>query len=512
MSEKIIIFDTTLRDGDQSLDASLNIKDKLTIALALEKLKVDIIEAGFPISSPGDFEAVQLISNRIKNSKVCALARAVPKDIEVAAKALYSAENKRIHTFISTSDIHIKEKLKSSFEKIEETAVRAIKLARNFTDDVEFSCEDAGRTSLDNLCRIVEKAIHAGASTINIADTVGYTLPNEFQNIISSLFLKVPNIHKAIISVHCHDDLGLSVANSISAVQAGARQVECTINGIGERAGNCALEEVVMAIKARAKDLKVHTDLNFKEITKTSQLVSQLCNMPIQPNKAIVGENAFSHSSGIHQDGILKNKKTYEIITPESIGLLDKSLNLTSRSGRAAIKERIASMGYEDSDYNLDNLYESFLKLADKKGKVYDYDLEALIYFTNTKDNDDFYNLEYINVQSGNKMATASITLKCGSEIKSDAAVGNGPVDALYHCFYKVTGYDIQLDKFHLKSTGEGENSLGKIDIIANFKGRSFHGTGLATDIVEAAGQALLHVINTIYRAEKIDYIKRSVG
>ncbi|MGB7996960.1 MAG: 2-isopropylmalate synthase, partial [Photobacterium halotolerans] len=327
--------------------------------------------------------------------------------------------------------------------------------------------------------------------------------------IISQLFNRVPNIDKAVISVHCHDDLGMSVANSMAAIQAGARQVEGTINGIGERAGNCALEEIAMIIKTRAELLGVSTNIKHEEISRTSKMVSQLCNMPIQSNKAIVGANAFSHSSGIHQDGVLKNKNTYEIMTPESIGLKNQALNLTSRSGRAAVKSHMDSMGYNDNEYNLDTLYADFLKLADRKGQVFDYDLEALMYFANMREEDDYFKLNYLSVQSGSVMATTSIKLQCGEEEKCEAAVGNGPVDALYQCIYRLTGYEIALDKFDLTAKGEGEDGLGQADIIANYKGRKYHGTGLATDIVEASGQALLHVINSIHRAEQIAEIKQ---
>ncbi|NNN45811.1 MULTISPECIES: 2-isopropylmalate synthase [unclassified Vibrio] len=510
MSDQVIIFDTTLRDGEQALSASLTVREKLQIAYALERLGIDVIEAGFPVSSPGDFESVQTIAKHIKNSRICALSRAVEKDIDAAAQALKVAEAFRIHTFISTSTIHVQDKLRRSYDDVVEMAVHAVKHARHYTDDVEFSCEDAGRTPIDNLCRMVEAAINAGASTINIPDTVGYTVPSAFGGIIQTLFNRVPNIDKAVISVHCHDDLGMSVANSIAAVQAGARQIEGTINGIGERAGNCALEEVAMILKTRQDLLQVRTNIRHQEISRTSKLVSQLCNMPIQSNKAIVGANAFSHSSGIHQDGVLKNKNTYEIITPESIGLKNQVLNLTSRSGRAAVKSHMDSMGYKESEYNLDALYEDFLKLADRKGQVFDYDLEALMHFSNLREEDDFYKLNYLSVQSGSVMATTTIKLQCGSEEKCEAAVGNGPVDALYQCIYRVTGYEIVLDKFDLTAKGEGEDGLGQADIIANYKGRKYHGTGVSTDIVEASGQALLHVINSIHRADQIAEIKQN--
>ena len=509
MNNQVIIFDTTLRDGEQALSASLTVKEKLQIAYALERLGIDVIEAGFPVSSPGDFESVQTIAKHIKQSRICALARAVEKDIDVAAESLKAAEAFRIHTFISTSTVHVQDKLRRSYDDVIAMGIAAVKRARKYTDDVEFSCEDAGRTPIDNLCRMVEAAINAGANTINIPDTVGYTLPSEFGDIITQLFNRVPNIDKAVISVHCHDDLGMSVANSMAAIQAGARQVEGTINGLGERAGNCALEEIAMIIKTRQSLLGVHTNLKHDEIHRTSKMVSQLCNMPIQANKAIVGSNAFSHSSGIHQDGMLKNKNTYEIMTPTSIGLKNQALNLTSRSGRAAVKSHMDTLGYTEHEYDLDKLYADFLKLADRKGQVFDYDLEALMYFANLRDEDDFFKINYLSVQSGSVMATTSIKLQCGEEEKCEAAVGNGPVDALYQCIYRLTGYEIVLDKFDLTAKGEGEDGLGQADIIANYKGRKYHGTGLATDIVEASGQALIHVINSIHRANQIATIKQ---
>ncbi|MCD9467462.1 2-isopropylmalate synthase [Photobacterium iliopiscarium] len=509
MNHQVIIFDTTLRDGEQALSASLTVKEKLQIAYALERLGVDVIEAGFPVSSPGDFESVQTIATHIKQSRICALARAVEKDIDVAAESLKAAEAFRIHTFISTSTVHVQDKLRRSYDDVIQMGIAAVKRARKYTDDVEFSCEDAGRTPIDNLCKMVEAAIKAGANTINIPDTVGYTLPSEFGGIITQLFNRVPNIDKAIISVHCHDDLGMSVANSMAAIQAGARQVEGTINGLGERAGNCALEEIAMIIKTRQSLLGVHTNIKHDEIHRTSKMVSQLCNMQIQANKAIVGSNAFSHSSGIHQDGMLKNKNTYEIMTPTSIGLKNQALNLTSRSGRAAVKSHMDTLGYTEHEYDLDKLYADFLSLADRKGQVFDYDLEALMHFSNLRDEDDFFKINYLSVQSGSVMATTSIKLQCGDEEKCEAAVGNGPVDALYQCIYRLTGYEIVLDKFDLTAKGEGEDGLGQADIIAHYKGRKYHGTGLATDIVEASGQALIHVINSIYRADQIATIKQ---
>ncbi|CNE70776.1 2-isopropylmalate synthase [Yersinia nurmii] len=510
MSQQVIIFDTTLRDGEQALQASLSVKEKLQIALALERMGVDVMEVGFPVSSPGDFESVRTIAREIKNSRVCALARCVDKDIDVAAEALRIAEAFRIHVFLATSTLHIESKLKRTFEDVMAMAVHSVKRARNYTDDVEFSCEDAGRTPIDNLCRIVEAAIGAGATTINIPDTVGYTTPYQFGGIISNLYERVPNIDKAIISVHCHDDLGMSVANSITAVQAGARQVEGTINGLGERAGNCSLEEVIMAIKVRHEMLGVHTNINHQEIYRTSQLVSKLCNMPIPGNKAIVGSNAFAHSSGIHQDGVLKNRENYEIMTPESIGLKEVQLNLTSRSGRAAVKHRMEEMGYQDKDYDLDSLYDAFLKLADKKGQVFDYDLEALAFINKQQEEPEHYRLDYFSVQSGSSvMATASVKLVCGEEIKSEAATGNGPVDAVYQAINRITEYPIELVKYQLSAKGQGKDALGQVDIVVEHQGRRFHGVGLATDIVESSAKALVHVLNNIWRAQQVEIEKQ---
>lgn len=513
MSDQVIIFDTTLRDGEQALQASLSVKEKLQIAMALERLGVDVMEVGFPVSSPGDFESVQTIARQIKNSRVCGLARCVEKDIDVAAESLRVAEAFRIHTFIATSPMHIATKLRSTLDEVIERAIHMIKRARNYTDDVEFSCEDAGRTPIEDLARVVEAAINAGATTVNIPDTVGYTTPNEYGHIISSLFERVPNIDKAIISVHTHDDLGMAVGNAIAAVQAGARQVEGTLNGIGERAGNCALEEVIMAIKVRNKMMNLRTNINHNEIWRTSQTVSQICNMPIPGNKAVVGSNAFAHSSGIHQDGVIKNRENYEIMTPESIGLNQIQLNLTSRSGRAAVKHRMEEMGYKDTDYDMDDLYEAFLKLADKKGQVFDYDLEALVFINKQQEEPEFFHLDYFSFQSGSStMSTASVKLVCGDETKAEAATGNGPVDAVYQAINRITGYPISIVKYQLSAKGQGENALGQVDIVAEYEGRRFHGVGLATDIVESSAQALIHVLNNIWRAKQVAAEKQRIN
>ncbi|MFT4465135.1 MAG: 2-isopropylmalate synthase [Sodalis sp. (in: enterobacteria)] len=505
MSQQVIIFDTTLRDGEQALQASLSVKEKLQVAQALERMGVDIMEVGFPVSSPGDFESVQTIARQIKNSRVCGLARCVDRDIDVAAEALRVAEAFRIHVFLATSTLHVESKLKKSFDQVVEMAGHSVKRARNYTNDVEFSCEDAGRTPIDNLCRIVEAAINAGARTINIPDTVGYTTPNQFGGIITSLFQRVPNIDKAIISVHCHDDLGMAVGNSIAAIQAGARQVEGTLNGIGERAGNTALEEVIMAIKVRQDLLNVHTGINHQEIYRTSQVVSQLCNMPIPANKAVVGANAFAHSSGIHQDGVLKNRQNYEIMTPETIGLKEVQLNLTSRSGRAAVKHRMQEMGYQESDYSLDELYDAFLKLADKKGQVFDYDLEALAFINNQQEQSEHFRLDYFSVQSSSAdIATASVKLACGDDVHAEAATGNGPVDAVYEALNRITQFPIQLEKYQLTAKGHGRDALSQVDIVVEYEGRRFHGVGLATDIIESSTLAMVNAMNNIWRARQV--------
>lgn len=511
MSNQVLLFDTTLRDGEQALAASLTVKEKLQIAFALERLGVDIIEAGFPVSSPGDFESVQTIAQHIKNARICGLSRALEKDIDACGEALKVAEQFRIHTFIATSEIHVSEKLRKSNDAVLEMAVKAIKHARRYTDDVEFSCEDAGRTHIDYLCRITEAAIDAGASTINIPDTVGYTTPTEFGGIIQTLFNRVPNIDKATISVHCHNDLGLAVANSLAAVEQGARQVECTINGIGERAGNCSLEEIAMILKTRESKLGFQTNINSTEISRTSKLVSNLCNMPVQSNKAIVGSNAFSHSSGIHQDGVLKAQNTYEIMTPESVGINKNSLNLTSRSGRHVIKHRMQELGYKESDFDLTTLYESFLDLADKKGQVFDYDLEALVFFDQAKQEETHYELQYLQASAGQSVIpSATVAMKIGAKEVTEVAIGSGPLEAAYNAILKATGLEeFELVDFKLDSKGEGADALAQVSLIGEYKGRKFNGIGLATDIVESGVNALIYVLNNTYLADQIDQQKQ---
>ncbi|WP_218310335.1 2-isopropylmalate synthase [Alteromonas antoniana] len=510
MTNQVKIFDTTLRDGEQALAASLSAKEKLQIALALERLGVDIIEAGFPVSSPGDFRSVQMIAREVKNSTVCGLSRALKADIDACGESLKVADHFRIHTFIATSDIHVGAKLRKSQDDVVDMAIAAVKHAGRYTSDIEFSCEDAGRTHIDYLCRMVEAVIKAGATTVNIPDTVGYTTPTEFGGIIGQLFNRVPNIDKATISVHCHNDLGLAVANSLAAVENGARQVECTINGIGERAGNASLEEIAMILQTRKEMLGLETNINSTEIHRTSKLVSQLCNMPVQSNKAIVGANAFSHSSGIHQDGVLKAQNTYEIMTPESVGINKNNLNMTSRSGRHVIKHRLTELGYKVEDYDLEAVYTAFLELADKKGQVYDYDLEALLFFDKQKHEQAYYKLEYLQANSGREIVpSATVRMKIGEQSVTKAAIGNGPVDAAYKAIMEMSQLEgVEVVDFKLDSKGEGADALAQVSVIAEYKDRRFHGIGLATDIVEAGVKALIFVLNNTYLADQIDLQK----
>ncbi|HIV16348.1 MAG TPA: 2-isopropylmalate synthase [Candidatus Avisuccinivibrio pullicola] len=507
-SKRVIIFDTTLRDGEQALQASLSPRQKLQIALSLEQLGVDVIEAGFPISSPGDMEACALIGKNLKEATVCGLSRCVEKDIDACNEAFKGLDHFRIHTFIATSDIHVQEKLRKGFEDVLDMAVASVKHARRYTDDVEFSCEDAGRTPIDHLCRIVEAAINAGATTVNIPDTVGYTFPLEWGGIIKTLFDRVPNIDKAVISVHCHNDLGMATANSLTGVQNGARQIECAVNGLGERAGNCSLEEVAMAIKTRAQYLDgIYTRIRAENIARASQIVAGITNEPVPPHKPIVGSNAFAHSSGIHQDGVLKNRSTYEIITPESVGFKENNLHMTARSGRHMIKACLEKLGYHEGTYDLNDVYSRFLKLADRKGQVFDYDLEALLFFSHEKEEDTQFELTALNVIAGSKsvIPTASVKIKIGKRVRTESGTGNGPIDAVYNCIARLTGIRATLTSFSINAKGSGMNAQGQVDVDVQYNGRQYHGKGLSTDVIEAAALALINAYNSIYRAQIIE-------
>jgi 2-isopropylmalate synthase len=496
-SKRIIIFDTTLRDGEQSPGVSLNLKEKVMIARALEKLGVDVIEAGFPISSPGDFEGVRAVAGEISGAAVCGLARCVEKDITRAWEAVRRAAKPRIHVFLATSKIHRQFKLRRAEEEITRLAVESVRLARSLCRDVEFSPEDASRTEPQFLAEVVEAAIAAGASTVNIPDTVGYAMPAEFGKLIGYLVRNVPNIGQAAISVHCHNDLGLATANSLAAVAAGARQVECTVNGIGERAGNAALEEVVMGLATRADFYgKVLTGIKSRNIFPTSRLVSNLTGMNVQRNKAIVGDNAFAHSSGIHQDGILKERSCYEIMRPEDVGVAESLLILDKHSGRHALKARIAKLGYTLSAGELDALFVRFKELADKKREIYDADLEALLE-DRVGASPSVYQLEHLSVTAGTSVVpTATIRLRRGKEILQDAACGDGPVDAVYKAMERLTGTAGKLLDYQLRAVSRGKEALGEVMVAVEFRGVVLNGRGVSTDIIEASGRAYLEAIN----------------
>lgn len=498
MNDKLYIFDTTLRDGEQVPGCQLNTVEKIEVAKALESLGVDIIEAGFPISSPGDFKSVVEISKAVKEPTICALTRAVEKDIEVAADALKYAKRGRIHTGIGTSPYHIKYKLNSNEDEIVERAVAAVKYAKRFVEDVEFYAEDAGRSENEYLARVVEAVIKAGATVINIPDTTGYCMPLEYGEKIKFLVDNVSNIDKAILSTHCHNDLGMATANSISGVLNGARQVEVTINGIGERAGNTSLEEVVMTLRTR-KDINVDTDINSKHIFKTSRLVSSLMNMPVQPNKAIVGRNAFAHSSGIHQDGVLKNRENYEIINPEDVGIQESSIDLTARSGRAALKHRLQILGYEfDNTEELNKVYEAFLELADKKKGINDEDLQILVgkKLQGEKQGIILKNLQVLAGSTAIPMAT--VTLNINGEEFTATEHGNGPIDATFSAVKKLVRHRFRLEEFLIQAITRGSDDLGKVHVQIENKGKMYYGFSGNTDIITASVEALLDAINKI--------------
>jgi 2-isopropylmalate synthase len=499
-AEKVLIFDTTLRDGEQSPGAALSVSEKLEIAHQLAKMGVDVIEAGFPISSPAQFEATRLCAEQVDGPVICGLARANQKDIDAAGKALAAASKRRIHTFIATSPIHMEYKLRKSPDQVLKMAVEAVQMARQYTEDVEFSPEDASRSDLNFLYEILSAVIEAGAATLNIPDTVGYLLPMEYGQLIAKLRQNVRGIEKAVLSTHCHNDLGMATANSLAGVRSGARQVECTINGIGERAGNAAMEEVVMAIHTRHDffEDKVTTNINTREIFRTSQLVSQLTGFVIQPNKAIVGKNAFAHESGIHVDGILKHRETYEIMTPEMIGLSGSRMVLGRHSGRHGFVERCRQLGYNLSEPEIQAAYEKFLEIADKKKEVFDEDIAAIIN-DEVRTVDQRYVLEYMNVTSGTgtiPTATVRIRIRDG-QVKQAAACGDGPVDAAYEAIRLATGQTPELENYSMRAITGGKEAMGEATVrIKDANGRTYIGRGVSTDIVEASAKAYLDAIN----------------
>lgn len=492
--EKLFIFDTTLRDGEQVPGCQLNTVEKIQVAKALEGLGVDVIEAGFPISSPGDFKSVVEISKAVTWPTICALTRGVEKDIEVAAEALQYAKRGRIHTGIGTSEQHIKYKFNSTQDEILERAVAATKYAKKFVEDVEFYCEDAGRTDNVYLARVVEAVIKAGATVVNIPDTTGYCLPWEYGEKIKFLFENVKNIHQAVISTHCHNDLGMATANTMAGVLNGARQVEVTINGIGERAGNTSLEEVAMILKCH-KSLNIETQINTQKIYPVSRLVSSLMNMPVQPNKAIVGRNAFAHSSGIHQDGVLKNRESYEIMDPTDVGIDKNSILLTARSGRAALKHRLSILGVEVDNGKLDAIYEEFLKLADRKKDINDDDV-LMLAGMERKENQRI-KIDYLQVTSGvGVKAVASVGLLIAGEKFEAASSGNGPVDAAIKAMKQIIRRNMTLQEFTIQAISRGSDDVGKVHMQVEHNGSVYYGFGANTDIIAASLEAYVDAIN----------------
>ena len=495
MSDRLFIFDTTLRDGEQVPGCQLNTVEKIQVAKQLEQLGVDVIEAGFPISSPGDFNSIIEISKAVTWPTICALTRAVQKDIDIAAESLQYAKRKRIHTGIGTSDSHIKYKFNSNREEIIERAVAAVKYAKKYVEDVEFYAEDAGRTDNGYLARVVEAVIKAGATVVNIPDTTGYCLPEEYGNKIKYLMEHVDGIEKAVISTHCHNDLGMATANTFSGVLNGARQVEVTINGIGERAGNTSLEEIAMILKCH-KHLGIDTNINTTKIYSTSRMVSGLMNMPVQPNKAIVGRNAFAHSSGIHQDGVLKNVQTYEIIDPKDIGLDDNSIVLTARSGRAALKYRLQVLGVNiDDEKKLDKLYNKFLAFADRKKEVNDEDILTLAGADQSENH--AVHLDFLQVTTGMGVrSVASIGLDISNQKFEAAATGNGPVDAAIKALKKIIQKQMTLKEFTIQAISKGSDDMGKVHMQVEYNGSLYYGFGANTDIVTASVEAYIDCIN----------------
>jgi 2-isopropylmalate synthase len=505
MKDKLIIFDTTLRDGEQSPGASMTRDEKIRIAKALERLKVDVIEAGFPAASPGDFESVQAVANTIKDSIICGLARALDKDIDRAGEALKGANRSRIHTFIATSPIHMQMKLQMSPEQVIDHAVKAVKRARQYTDDVEFSPEDAGRSEEDFLCRILEAVINAGATTLNIPDTVGYSVPQQFGATIANLIKRIPNSDKAIFSVHCHNDLGLAVANSLSAVMNGARQVECTINGLGERAGNASLEEVVMAVRTRHDVFDCQTGIDTREILTCSKLVSSITGFPVQPNKAIVGANAFAHEAGIHQDGVLKNRETYEIMRAEDVGWTANRMVLGKHSGRNAFKSRINELGFDfTSEEELNDSFSRFKQLADKKHEIFDEDLQALISETGFESEDEYVKLISLKVCSETgEVPNATVNLRVNNKEVIGTSSGGGAVDASLKAIEKLVNSKSTLELYSVNNITNGTDAQGEVIVRLEKEGRIVNGLGADTDIVIASAKAYINAVNKLHSPDQ---------
>lgn len=496
--DKVLIFDTTLRDGEQAPGASMNDKQKLEIALALERLGVDIIEAGFPVISKGDFASVATVAKHVKKSTVCGLARSIKKDIDAAYEALKNAKSGRIHVFLATSKIHLEHKFRKTEDEILAMAVEAVKYARGKMDNIEFSPEDASRSDRKFLFRILEAVIKAGATTVNIPDTVGYSIPQEYGKLIADIKNNVPNINKAVISVHCHDDLGLSVANSLEAVLNGARQVECTVNGVGERAGNASMEEIVMALKTRRDLFGVTTGINTQEICRVSRMVSKATGFIVPPNKAIVGGNAFRHESGIHQDGVLKERTTYEIIAPEDVGFSGMGLVMGKHSGRHAFKARLKLLGIDLSEEQVDKAFGRFKDVADKKKEVFDEDLLAIV-DDEVRSLEQFWALESLSYQSGTGIKPqVNVVLKAKGKMCPKTSTGDGPVDACYKAIEKITGVKGHLLDYAIQSVTRGEDAMGEVTVKVESEGIIVTALGVSTDIVEASAKAYIHAVNKI--------------
>jgi 2-isopropylmalate synthase len=502
--DRVIIFDTTLRDGEQSPGASMNSAEKLRLAVQLEKLGVDIIEAGFPAASPGDSEAVRTLAAKIENAGVAALARASKEDIDAAWAAVKDAAHPRIHTFIASSDLHLEHKLNMSKDRIIQTAVEAVRYAAGFTADVEFSAEDGSRSDREFLCRLFEAVIEAGATTVNLPDTVGYAMPDEFSELVRYLRQHIPNIEKALMSVHCHNDLGLATANTLAGLQAGARQAEVTINGIGERAGNTSLEEVVMGLHTRREWLKLTSAVNTKEIFPASRLVSMITGMGVQPNKAVVGANAFAHEAGIHQDGMLKNRMTYEIMKPETVGIASSNLVLGKHSGRHAFRKKVQGLGYDISAADMDRLFERFKELADKRKEILDEDIEVLIAEEILRV-PDRYQLEYLNVISGTvAVPTATVKLRIEGETVQGAGFGVGPIDAAFNTIAKMTATRSRLARFSITAISEGTDAQGEVTVRLQENGLVALGKGADPDIITASAKAYVNGLN------RLEYLKKN--
>lgn len=501
-SRPIVIFDTTLRDGEQSPGASMNLNEKMEVAQALVALGVDVIEAGFPIASPGDFEAVRAIAQSVHGTVICGLARCRPEDIDRAWDAVRHAPQRRIHVFLATSAIHREHKLKMDKDEIIRRAVEGVRQAKGYCEDIEFSPEDASRTESDFLCQVVEAAIAAGATTVNIPDTVGYATPSHMHNVIRILRNRVPNIDKAVISVHCHNDLGLAVANSLAAIEAGAGQVECTINGLGERAGNCSLEEIVMALRTRNDYYHAHSRVVTQRLVPTSRLVSNITGIQVQRNKAIVGRNAFAHEAGIHQDGMLKERTTYEIMRPEDVGLAKTDLVLGKHSGRAALADRAAAMGYHLAPEQLDRVFAEFKMLADKKKDIYDADIGALIEQQIHQVTDQWILQSYRVASGTGSTPEVHLVLRHGDQEKSTTmAAGDGPIDAVFLAIEQITGVTVVCRDFRVHSVTVGKDAQGEVMVEIDYNGRSYRGRGVSTDSVEASAKAFLNAINRIAAA-----------